>query len=82
MKTTVDIADPILARSKELARRRHTTLRMLIEEGLARIIEENAGRARPFKLRKTRIGGGGFTPEFKEAGWDAVRNEIYKGRGA
>jgi len=82
MKTTVDIADPILLRSKALARRRGTTLRRLIEEGLDRLVAESAEQRRPFKLRRIKFSGGGFTPEFNGAGWDAVRDAIYQGRGA
>ena len=81
MKTTIDIAEPVLQRTKELARHRHVTLRMLVEEGLAKVIAEGAERSRPFKLRKTRVGGGGFTAEFAGAGWDVLRDEIYRGRG-
>ena len=81
MKTTIDIADPVLQRTKELARRRHVTLRRLVEEGLEKVIEDSAARARPFKLRRTKVGGGGFTAGFAGAGWEALRDEIYQGRG-
>jgi hypothetical protein len=47
MKTTVEIADPVFERSRRLARRRHVTLRMLIGEGLKRLIEEAEHQQKP-----------------------------------
>lgn len=82
MKTTVEIADPVFKRSRELARRRHITLRMLIEEGLERMLDESRQQRKPFKLGPIQFSGGGFTSEFEGAGWDAIRDEVYKGRGA
>ena len=35
MKTTIEIADDLLTRSREFARERGLTLRALVEEGLA-----------------------------------------------
>lgn len=78
MKTTIDIADGLLTEAKAVARRRNTTLRALVEEGLRRSIEPVDGL--PFRLRDaTMRGGKGLTPEFRDASWDRVRDAIYEG---
>ncbi len=82
MKTTIDIANDLLVRSKEVARREHLTLRMLVEQGLQHVLAEHQQGAKPFKLRGVKPVGGGFCPEFKDVGWDAMRDEIYRGRGS
>lgn len=38
MKTTIDLPDDLLARSKALVRRENSTLKALIEEGLQRAL--------------------------------------------
>jgi hypothetical protein len=42
VRTTIDIDDPLLDRVRELMRRRRTTLRALVEEGLERGLEAQA----------------------------------------
>jgi hypothetical protein len=81
MKTTIEISTPLLRRARKLAARQGTTLRALVEEGLAKSIEarETAPAALPPLLV---VGGKGLTPEFQEGGWDKIRDVIYEGRGA
>lgn len=80
MKTTIDIPDPLLERCRLLVREQRVTFRTLVEEGLERVLDERSNR-KPFKLKSVKPGGGGFQPGFDEAGWDNVRDEIYRGRG-
>jgi hypothetical protein len=54
-------------------RRTETGVRVVSKEKLAR---STKWRWKPI----TR--GGGFTEEFKNANWDKIRDEIYRGRGA
>jgi hypothetical protein len=83
MKTTIEIADALLEEAKELARSEGTTLRALVEEGLRAALKRRCEPAKPFELRDVRFkGGGGLTPEFKDARWDQIRDEIYRGHGA
>ncbi|MFN0304720.1 MAG: hypothetical protein ACKVQU_30680 [Burkholderiales bacterium] len=80
MKTTIELPDDLLQRSKRLARREGMTLRALLEEGLRLALKSRERRAAvPFRLKPFR--GDGFTPEFQDAGWDRIRDEIYRGRG-
>jgi hypothetical protein len=79
MKTTIEIADDLLERAQQVARKEGTTLRSLTEEGLRLILKEKQkkGRARKWKPVTK---GGGLNPEFKDWSWDKVRDLIYEGR--
>ena len=81
MKTTIDIADSILEQARDLAARRRTTLRALVEEGLRGVVKDRRNRHR-FTLRRVTFGGRGIRPEMAEADWDTVRDAAYSGRGA
>lgn len=80
MKTTIELPDELLERTRRVAKREGATLRALVEEGLhlalrARERKQSAGvRITPFR-------GDGLTPEFRDAGWERVRDEIYGDRG-
>lgn len=82
MKTTVEISDALLDDAKRLAAREGTTLRQLIEDGLRRVLGERKAKRGRFRLRDASFGGKGLTPEFREAGWEKLRDEIYDGHGA
>jgi hypothetical protein len=80
MKTTIEIADPVLAQAKRLAARRGTTVKALVEQGLRRVIAENDRQA-PFRLRKASFMGHGLQPGLEEVSWDRLRELAYEGRG-
>jgi hypothetical protein len=81
MKTTVEIADPVLREARKLASREGATLRSLIEEGLRRIIAERK-RKSAFRLRLITAGGRGLRPELRDANWDEIRDLSYeRGKG-
>lgn len=81
MKTTVEIADPLLTEAKRVAARDGTTVRALIEDGLRRVLEEREART-PFVLRRASFGGEGVHPEMREGAWERIRDLIYEGHGA
>ena len=81
MKTTVEIADPLLEEARKLAARRGVTLRTLIEQGLQRVIAD-AKPVAPFRLRRASFGGRGLQPEFRDASWDRLRDAAYQDHGA
>jgi hypothetical protein len=82
MKTTIDIADPILEEARKVAARQGTTLRSLVERGLRHVLAEETKVGRPFKLRDASVKGGGWLrPELREARWEELRALIYQGRG-
>ena len=80
MKTTVDIAEPILTEARQLAATEGTTLRELVEEGLRRVLGERR-RRRPFTLPDASFGGRGLQPGIREGDWASVRERAYEGRG-
>lgn len=80
MKTTVEISDPLLDAAREEARRRSTTVNALIEEGLCRILADEASRA-PFQLRRCSFAGRGLRAGLEDASWDQLRKLAYEKRG-
>jgi len=81
MKATIDIADALLARAKQVALAEGTTLRQLVEDGLRRVLAERQTR-RPFRLRKETFKGQGLQGHVAEGSWQEIRQLVYEGRGA
>ncbi len=76
MKTTVDIADDVLLRAKAFAEASETTLRRLIEEGLRSILDQ-AEAAESDQIEWVTFRGKGLHPEFRDKGWEMIRDSIY-----
>ena len=74
MKTTIEIAEPLLVRAKACARKRRITLRSLIEESLAAALDQpqSATRVQPVTFK-----GKGLSREFEGGSWDQIRDAIY-----
>ncbi|HVV52305.1 MAG TPA: DUF2191 domain-containing protein [Polyangia bacterium] len=81
MKTTVQIPDLLFASAKKIARRDRTTLAALVEEGLRKVVGERERPAKRFRLEDASVDGEGMNPEYRGS-WDAVRDAVYKSRGA
>lgn len=74
MKTTIEIADPLLVRAKACARERRITLRSLIEESLAAALD----RPQPtVQVSPVTFKGKGLAREFEGSPWDQIRDAIY-----
>ena len=79
MKTTIELPDDLLERGKAVARRENSTLKALIEEGLRLAIRARTRkRASPFSVQPFQ--GDGLSPEFADAGWEKIRDEIHRDR--
>jgi hypothetical protein len=78
VKTTIDIADDLFRQT--LARKEKTTFRALTEEGLRLVIKRKSAKAPKWKWKLVTVKGG-LTAEFKNATWDQIRDEIYRGHG-
>jgi hypothetical protein len=74
MKTTIEIADNLLARAKARAREQHITLRSLIEESLSTSLDQPLPTA---KVRPVTFKGNGLRREFEDASWEKIRAAIY-----
>ncbi len=74
MKTTIEIADNIIARAKARARARHITLRSLIEESLVATLDQPVPAV---LVKPVTFKGKGLSPEFEEASWGKIRDTIY-----
>ena len=82
MKATIEIADDLFRRAQEVARGEKTTFRALTEQGLRLVLKEKQ-QARSKELPPlVTVRGRGLTHEFAKAGWERIREEIYRGRGA
>ncbi len=81
MKTTIELPEALFSKAKRHARKHKTTLKALIEQGLRQVLSTKPDAA-SFKLRDASVNGKGLNPEFREAGWEQVRDAIYSGQGA
>lgn len=75
MKTTIEIADDVLARAKRQARREGKTLREVVDEALRQRLAQTSARP-AFRLRKHPFKGEGLQPGVTD--WDTVRDMIYR----
>jgi len=73
---TVEIADELLARAREVAKCEGTTLRALIVEGL-RIVLARREQKTPDRWPDLSVGGEGLDPEVQEGSWERLRSRIY-----
>lgn len=77
MKTTIEIADPILEEAKAIAAREGTTVRALVESGLRHVVAERRAHHAAFKLRDASFDGEGIAPELRGASWERIRDLAY-----
>ena len=75
-KTTIEIPDDLLVDAKALAARERTTLRELVIRGLRAVVLRQ-GSSSAFELRDGSVPGNGLRPEFRDAGWERIRDAIY-----
>ena len=78
VKTTVEIADALLAEAKKYAAARGLTFREVLEMSLRSTLEHRRPPKKPFKLRDGSFKGTGMTPGLD---WPKIRELIYEGRG-
>lgn len=79
VKTTVEIADGLLAEVKIAAARRAVAVRELIEEGLRLVLERERRPGQVFRLQDgSFFGEGGMRREFS---WPELCDLIYEDRG-
>lgn len=79
MKTTIDIADSLLARAKRHARKVGKPLRAVVEEGLRRVLDAPP-ESRGYTLPDMSVGRSGDPNPLEAMSWQDLRDEIYGGR--
>ncbi len=77
MKTTLEIADPLLHQARQIALRDGDTLRSLVEQGLRKVVAERSAKTKPFKLPDCCVGEPGSPPAYEMLAWDDKRALIY-----
>ncbi len=80
MKTTVDIADNIMERTRQVARIEKTTFRDMVEEGLLMVIERRA-LSKKIEIKPVTVKGNGLSEAFRNAPWSQIRQAAYEGHG-
>jgi hypothetical protein len=79
VKTTIEIADGLLVRAKRHARKVGKPLRVLVEEGLRRVLDEEPA-ASGYELPDRAVGRPGEPNPLETLSWPDLRDEIYGGR--
>ena len=74
MKTTIDIADDLLARAKEAAREQDTTLKELTEQGLRLVLDQREQQASQAPIEPFIVTGRAPAPDLS---WDHLREVLY-----
>jgi hypothetical protein len=73
MKTTIEIADDLLARVREIAQREGTTIRALLEEGLQTALARREQKQASYLWPDLSVPGEGLNPEIEEGSWEPLR---------
>jgi hypothetical protein len=81
MKTTVEIPDTLLAKAQEIAARKKTTLRALVQEGLIRVVEQDRKKEKPYEMPDCSVGKKGQPWGLEGKSWGDIQAIIYEGRG-
>jgi hypothetical protein len=76
MKTTLEISDNLFRRAKKLAEREGKTFKAVVEEALVTRLEAREQAAAPYLL-EIPVVSGEITPEFLNAPWEKIRDELY-----
>lgn len=78
MKTSLELSENLFRRAKALARKRGTTLRALVEEGL-HLVLRNREAPRAVKPKLIAFGGEGFADGYQggDLSWENLRRHIY-----
>ncbi len=77
MKTTIEIADDVLLRAKQQARRERKTLRDVVEQALRRHLTAPESH-KAFRLKRHPFKGRGRQAGVVEGDWQSVRDLIYR----
>jgi Arc/MetJ family transcription regulator len=77
IKTTIELPDALVKEAKQAAAEEGISLRALVDRALRDLLEARR-KHDGFRLRDASVGGRGLTSEWRDAGWDRIRDEIYR----
>jgi hypothetical protein len=77
MKTTLELADDVLTKAKDAARREGKTLREVVEQALREHLTSPSSHG-SFRLRRHPFKGKGRQPGVAEGDWASVRDLIHR----
>ena len=81
MKTTIDIAEPLLRRLRALAAEQNTTLRAVVEAAVRDALARQDRRRRRVEVDAPTFEGNGLMPGVSWDDWAGIRSAAYEGRG-
>ena len=76
MKTTIDIHDELLARTKRHAKATGRPLRAVVEEGLLHVLAQDESAA-PYRIRDLSVGDPDGRDPLESYPWPELREVIY-----
>lgn len=76
VKTTIDLADDLAVRAKQLARKQGVTFRVIVEQALRQKLDSEGAR-QSYKLPDKSVKGKGLQAGFQEQPWSAIREAAY-----
>lgn len=79
MKTTIDLADDLARKAKQLAARKGITLRAVIEDAIRLALEQDK-RAGSYQLPDMSVDGNGLAQEYRDKSWSEIREAAYEGK--
>ena len=79
MKTTIDIADDLIRRARQIQKRDDITLRALVEEGLRYAIDKHAAGAKKYKFHPI-VNGEPYVPGAPAVDVTGMIRDMYEER--
>ncbi|MDZ7685007.1 MAG: DUF2191 domain-containing protein [Gammaproteobacteria bacterium] len=79
MKTTIELADDLAQRARQLARKRGITFKAVIEDAIRLSLAEEERRGQ-YTLPDKRVAGSGLQEEFRDKSWSEIREAAYEGK--
>lgn len=80
MKTTINIADSLLADLRRLSEQKQMSMRQLMETALRRFLNEEK-KSENFRLKKHTCNGRGLVTGISEGDWNEIRRRAYESHG-
>ncbi len=81
MKTTIELSDAVVKKTKDLARRNGTTMRQVVESALRLYIRDQEQKVSGYRYENHPFKGNGVCEGIQEGKWETIRSLVYEGRG-